>query len=66
MSSQSPVFVLGPTDIFERLRHTVNVATIDYRSASFGEMLTATGTRSAAAAAQEYDRDTASALSEAV
>ena len=38
MSSQNPVFIPGPTNIPERLRHAVNVPTIDHRSASFGKM----------------------------
>jgi len=38
MSSQNPVFIPGPTNIPERLRHAVNVPTIDHRSASFGEI----------------------------
>lgn len=38
MSSQNPVFIPGPTNIPERLRHAVNVPTIDHRSASFGSM----------------------------
>jgi alanine-glyoxylate transaminase/serine-glyoxylate transaminase/serine-pyruvate transaminase len=38
MSSQNPVFIPGPTNIPERLRHAVNVPTIDHRSASFGAM----------------------------
>ncbi|MBA3325038.1 MAG: aminotransferase class V-fold PLP-dependent enzyme [Rhodobacteraceae bacterium] len=38
MSSQNPVFIPGPTNIPERLRHAVNVPTIDHRSASFGRM----------------------------
>ncbi len=36
MFSQNPVFIPGPTNIPERLRHAVNVPTIDHRSASFG------------------------------
>ena len=36
MSTQNPVFIPGPTNIPERLRHAVNVPTIDHRSASFG------------------------------
>lgn len=76
MSSQNPVFP-GPTNIPERLRHTVNVPTIDHCSASFGEKFrplfsgvkdvleTKTGARSDGATAQEYYCDTASALSEA-
>ncbi len=36
MSSQNPVFIPGPTNIPERLRHACNVPTIDHRSASFG------------------------------
>ena len=35
MSSQNPVFIPGPTNIPERLRHACNVPTIDHRSASF-------------------------------
>lgn len=38
MSSQNPVFIPGPTNIPERLRHAVNVPTIDHRSAGFGAM----------------------------
>ncbi len=38
MSSQNPVFIPGPTNIPERLRHAVNQPTIDHRSASFGRM----------------------------
>ena len=38
MSSQNPVFIPGPTNIPERLRHACNVPTIDHRSASFGTM----------------------------
>lgn len=38
MSSQNPVFIPGPTNIPERLRHAINVPTIDHRSASFGAM----------------------------
>ena len=37
MSSQNPVFIPGPINIPERLRHAVNVPTIDHCSASFGE-----------------------------
>ncbi|HRO11479.1 L-aspartate--glyoxylate aminotransferase BhcA [Amaricoccus sp.] len=36
MSSQNPVFIPGPTNIPERLRHAVNMPTLDHRSASFG------------------------------
>ncbi|MFV2003033.1 MAG: aminotransferase class V-fold PLP-dependent enzyme, partial [Paracoccaceae bacterium] len=35
MSTQNPVFIPGPTNIPDRLRHAVNVPTIDHRSASF-------------------------------
>lgn len=35
MSSQNPVFIPGPTNIPERLRHACNQPTIDHRSASF-------------------------------
>ena len=38
MFSQNPVFIPGPTNIPERLRHAVNVPSIDHRSASFGAM----------------------------
>ena len=38
MSSQNPVFIPGPTNIPERLRHACDVPTIDHRSASFGIM----------------------------
>ncbi|TPE52758.1 L-aspartate--glyoxylate aminotransferase BhcA [Amaricoccus solimangrovi] len=38
MSSQNPVFIPGPTNIPERLRHACNVPTIDHRSAAFGEI----------------------------
>ena len=38
MSSQNPVFIPGPTNIPERLRHAVNVPTMDHRSAAFGAM----------------------------
>ncbi|MCP6769337.1 hypothetical protein NL529_31265, partial [Klebsiella pneumoniae] len=38
MSSQNPVFIPGPTNIPERLRHACNVPTIDHRSADFGRM----------------------------
>uniref|UniRef100_UPI001B7C2B29 pyridoxal-phosphate-dependent aminotransferase family protein n=1 Tax=Amaricoccus sp. TaxID=1872485 RepID=UPI001B7C2B29 len=38
MSSQNPVFIPGPTNIPERLRHAVNMPTIDHRSASFHEI----------------------------
>jgi alanine-glyoxylate transaminase/serine-glyoxylate transaminase/serine-pyruvate transaminase len=38
MSSQNPVFIPGPTNIPERLRHACNVPTIDHRSAAFGEL----------------------------
>jgi alanine-glyoxylate transaminase / serine-glyoxylate transaminase / serine-pyruvate transaminase len=35
MSTQNPVFIPGPTNIPERLRHACNQPTIDHRSASF-------------------------------
>ncbi len=38
MSSQNPVFIPGPTNIPERLRHACDIPTIDHRSASFGEV----------------------------
>lgn len=31
MSTQNPVFIPGPTNIPDRLRHAVNVLTIDHR-----------------------------------
>ena len=40
MASQNPVFIPGPTNIPERLRHAVNVPTIDHRSADFGRIFT--------------------------
>ena len=36
MQGRNFLFVPGPTNIPERLRHAVNVPTIDHRSASFG------------------------------
>lgn len=77
MSRENPVFIPGPTHIPERLRHAVNVPTIDHGSASVGEKFrplfpgiqgvleTKTGVRSDVVVAQEHHRDTASALSEA-
>ncbi len=38
MSFQNPVFIPGPTNIPERLRHACDIPTIDHRSASFGEV----------------------------
>jgi len=38
MSSQNPVFIPGPTNIPERLRHAVNIPTMDHRSAAFGRL----------------------------
>ncbi len=38
MSTQNPVFVPGPTNIPERLRHACNQPTIDHRSASFAAL----------------------------
>ncbi len=38
MSSQNPVFIPGPTNIPDRLRHAVDKPTVDHRSASFGAM----------------------------
>lgn len=54
MSSQNPGFIPGPTNIPERPRHAV-----------YAHNETASGVRSDVATAQEYYRDTASALSEA-
>ena len=38
MTGQNPVFIPGPTNIPERLRHAMNVPTIDHRSAAFVEL----------------------------
>jgi alanine-glyoxylate transaminase/serine-glyoxylate transaminase/serine-pyruvate transaminase len=38
MYHQNPVFIPGPTNIPDRLRHAVSVPTIDHRSASFTEI----------------------------
>ena len=38
MSTQNPVFIPGPTNIPDRLRHACDVPTIDHRSAGFGAM----------------------------
>ncbi len=38
MSTQNPVFIPGPTNIPDRLRHACDVPTIDHRSPSFGAM----------------------------
>jgi alanine-glyoxylate transaminase/serine-glyoxylate transaminase/serine-pyruvate transaminase len=38
MHNQNPVFIPGPTNIPDRLRHAVSVPTIDHRSASFTEI----------------------------
>jgi alanine-glyoxylate transaminase/serine-glyoxylate transaminase/serine-pyruvate transaminase len=39
MHSQNPVFIPGPTNIPERLRHAMNVPTADHRAPEFGAML---------------------------
>jgi alanine-glyoxylate transaminase/serine-glyoxylate transaminase/serine-pyruvate transaminase len=39
MHGQNPVFIPGPTNIPERLRHAMNVPTADHRSPEFGAML---------------------------
>lgn len=36
--SQNPVFIPGPTNIPQRLRHAVDMPTMDHRSAAFGRM----------------------------
>ncbi len=39
MSFQNPVFIPGPTNIPETLRHACDMPTIDHRSALFGQIL---------------------------
>ena len=39
MTSQNPVFIPGPTNIPERLRHAMDIRTMDHRSSGFAEML---------------------------
>ncbi len=39
MRAQNPVFIPGPTNIPDRLRHAMNVATIDHRSTDFKNLL---------------------------
>ncbi len=39
MTSQNPVFIPGPTNIPERLRHAMDIQTMDHRSLGFAEML---------------------------
>ncbi len=38
MSSQNPVFIPGPTNIPDRLRHAMNVQTLDHRAPDFVEV----------------------------
>ncbi len=40
MSSQNPVFIPGPTNMPDRLRHAMNVQTSDHRAPNFVELLT--------------------------
>ena len=40
MSSQNPVFIPGPTNMPDRLRHAMNVQTSDHRAPDFVELLT--------------------------
>lgn len=39
MSGQNPVFIPGPTNIPDRLRHAMNVQTVDHRSPQFVTLL---------------------------
>ena len=39
MSDQNPVFIPGPTNIPDRLRHAMNVQTMDHRAPDFVELL---------------------------
>ena len=39
MSTQNPVFIPGPTNIPERLRHAMNVPTMDHRAPDFVKIL---------------------------
>ena len=39
MSTQNPVFIPGPTNIPERLRHAMNVPTMDHRAPDFVQIL---------------------------
>jgi len=39
MQGLNPVFIPGPTNIPERLRHAMNAPTLDHRAPSFGAML---------------------------
>ena len=39
MAGQNPVFIPGPTNIPDRLRHAVSIQTMDHRSPDFGELL---------------------------
>lgn len=39
MTGQNPVFIPGPTNIPDRLRHAMRIQTMDHRSPDFGELL---------------------------
>ena len=39
MTGQNPVFIPGPTNIPERLRHAMGIQTKDHRLPDFGELL---------------------------
>ena len=39
MTGQNPVFIPGPTNIPDRLRHAMSIQTMDHRSPDFGELL---------------------------
>ena len=39
MAGQNPVFIPGPTNIPDRLRHAMSIQTMDHRSPDFGELL---------------------------
>ena len=38
MTGQNPVFIPGPTNIPDRLRHAMSIQTMDHRSPDFGEL----------------------------
>jgi len=39
MASQNPVFIPGPTNIPDRLRHAMNIQTLDHRAPDFVELM---------------------------
>jgi len=39
MTGQNPVFIPGPTNIPDRLRHAMNIATVDHRAPDFSNLL---------------------------